>query len=81
NRNARFKTVIALNLGEKSEIFTGICAGEILKEQKGSDGFGYDPVFKPEGKSETFAQMSSEEKNRLSHRGLALKKLIEYLSK
>ncbi len=81
NRNARFKTVIALKLGEKSEIFTGICKGEILKEQKGTDGFGYDPIFKPYGKSETFAQMSSEEKNKLSHRGLALQKLINYLTK
>lgn len=80
NRAARFKTVIALNLGEHQNLFAGICTGKILTQRKGSLGFGYDAVFQPNGKEETFAQMSLEEKSELSHRGIALRELIEYLS-
>ncbi len=79
HRKAQFKTVIALTLGNRQKTFTGICKGEILRERKGSSGFGYDPVFMPEGYTQSFAEMALEEKNKISHRGKALKKLIHYL--
>lgn len=81
NRNAQFKTVIALNLDGHQLLFTGICKGIITTEKIGTEGFGYDSVFKPEGSYKTFAQMSLEEKAQISHRGIALKNLIGYLSK
>ena len=80
NRKAKFKTVIALILNGKEYFFEGEVKGEILKEKKGSDGFGYDPIFKPNGYDETFAQMSIELKNKISHRGLAVKKLVAFLN-
>ena len=80
NRVARFKTVIALILNGKEYFFEGEIVGKILKEKKGSDGFGYDPIFKPDGYKETFAQMSIELKNKISHRGLAVKKLVAFLN-
>lgn len=80
SRKAKFKTVIALILNDKEYFFEGEVKGEILKEKKGSDGFGYDPIFKPEKYKETFAQMSIELKNKISHRGLAVKKLVAYLN-
>ena len=80
NRSARFKTVIALVLGERAFTFPGICEGEIISEKRGDQGFGYDPVFKPVGYSTTFAEMSLEEKSKISHRGRATRKLIEFLS-
>lgn len=79
NRKAHFKTVIALHIGQNIEDFTGICRGEILSAPRGKKGFGYDPIFQPEGALESFAQMPQEEKNRISHRGQALEKLIVYL--
>jgi XTP/dITP diphosphohydrolase len=79
NRNARFKTVIALNLDGEQHLFTGIVDGEITTERAGDNGFGYDPVFKPEGLSYTFAQISIDEKQALSHRGRAVGQLIEFL--
>jgi XTP/dITP diphosphohydrolase len=79
NRNARFKTVIALNLDGEQHLFTGIVDGEITTERAGDNGFGYDPVFKPEGLSYTFAQISLDEKQALSHRGRAVGQLIEFL--
>ena len=79
NRNAQFKTVIALNLNGNQSLFTGIIKGKIIEEKIGSNGFGYDPIFLPDGYSETFAQMNSETKNAISHRGIALKKMIDYL--
>ena len=79
NRKAKFKTVIALILNGKEYFFEGDVNGEILQEKKGSDGFGYDPIFKPEGHKETFAQMSIGLKNKISHRGLAVKKLVSFL--
>ncbi len=79
NRNARFKTVIALNLDGQQHIFTGTVNGEITHEQAGDKGFGYDPVFKPEGLSYTFAQISLDEKALLSHRGRAVQQLISFL--
>ena len=78
-RNAQFKTVIALNLNGKQILFTGIARGEITLEKTGNQGFGYDPIFKPEGFLETFAQLSLEEKGKISHRGKAMKQLIEFL--
>ena len=79
NRKAQFKTVIALNIDGEQHLFTGIVKGEITKEQEGNNGFGYDPVFKPEGLSYTFAQLSLDEKARLSHRAKAVAQLMEYL--
>ena len=79
NRKAKFKTVIALILNGKEYFFEGDVSGEILQEKTGSDGFGYDPIFKPEGYKETFAQMSISLKNKISHRGLAVKKLVSFL--
>lgn len=81
NRQAQFKTVIALNMEDHQYLFPGICKGVITHERRGSGGFGYDAVFQPDGSEKTFAEMSLEEKSRISHRGLALKDLIEYLSK
>lgn len=80
NRSAQFRTVIAF-IDEKGNehIFEGICRGEILPEKRGEKGFGYDPVFQPEGYDKSFAELSGEEKNKISHRGLAIQKFIEYL--
>lgn len=79
NRNARFKTVIALSLSSSEMAFEGICAGEIIDQARGEKGFGYDPIFKPIGYSITFAEMNSEEKGRISHRGKAIAQLVAYL--
>lgn len=81
NRKAQFRTSIALNLNEETYSFEGICSGEILKEKLGEKGFGYDPIFKPNNHNVSFAQMSSEEKNKISHRGLAIQKLVKFLNK
>ena len=78
-RNAQFKTVIALNLNGSQHLFTGIARGEITLEKSGNQGFGYDPIFKPEGYEATFAQLSLEEKGIISHRGRATKQLIAFL--
>ncbi|MES2514077.1 MAG: non-canonical purine NTP diphosphatase [Bacteroidota bacterium] len=80
NRNAHFKTAIALVIGSKEYLFEGIINGKIIAEKKGTDGFGYDPVFIPDGYTETFAQMSSETKNAISHRSIAVKKMIAFLN-
>ena len=79
NRNAQFKTVIALNLKGKQHLFTGIASGEITLEKMGTGGFGYDPIFKPNGYENTFAELSLEVKNEISHRGKATKALLEFL--
>lgn len=79
NRNARFRTAIALNIDGKQHIFEGICEGEILLEKKGDGGFGYDPIFKPKGFNQSFAEMNSIEKGKISHRGRAVQKLIQFL--
>ena len=81
NRKARFRTVIALLCEGKEYIFEGIVEGEILTEKSGQEGFGYDPIFSPEGKGISFAEMSAEEKNQISHRGRAVEKLIAWLKK
>jgi XTP/dITP diphosphohydrolase len=80
NRNARFRTVISLILNGETLTFEGIVNGRITEGLSGREGFGYDPVFIPEGYDITFAQMSLKEKNNISHRGKAIKKLVDYLS-
>lgn len=79
NRKARFRTVISLIADGREVQFEGIVEGEILREKRGKDGFGYDPVFRPIGYEQSFAEMSPDEKNRISHRGRAVQKLIGYL--
>lgn len=79
NRTAQFKTVIALNLNGTQRLFTGIAKGKITTEKSGSQGFGYDPIFQPEGYNETFAELALETKNQISHRGKATQLLISYL--
>lgn len=81
NRNARFKTVIALITENEQKCFEGVIEGEITIETKGKGGFGYDPVFLPIGTGKTFAEMTEDEKNKISHRGRALIGLIDYLGK
>ena len=76
---ARFRTVIALILNGKEFIFEGVIKGKIIKERKGENGFGYDPIFIPDGYSKTFAEMKAQEKNKISHRGIAVDKLAEFL--
>jgi XTP/dITP diphosphohydrolase len=79
-RAAQFKTVIALNLNGEQHLFTGIAKGEITLKKIGNQGFGYDPIFQPEGFTETFAQLPLELKNEISHRGKATKQLLMHLS-
>lgn len=79
NRKANFKTVIALNLKGETFLFTGIANGEITTEKRGFHGFGYDPIFQPEGFSYTFAEISITEKAKISHRAKAVEQLIEFL--
>ena len=81
NRNARFRTVIALiQQGELHE-FEGIVNGQIIRERRGGEGFGYDPIFQPDGYDQTFAELGTEVKNHISHRARATKKLCEFLKK
>ena len=79
NRKARFKTVIALLLNGEEHLFEGIVNGTIGFEKKGNEGFGYDPIFIPEGYKKTFAQIGLKEKNKISHRKRAVKKLIDFV--
>lgn len=79
NRSAQFRTVITLITKEGTHQFEGVVKGQILTERKGQGGFGYDPVFLPDGSSKTLSEMTMEEKNKISHRGIAVKKLIEFL--
>jgi XTP/dITP diphosphohydrolase len=79
NRNARFRTVIALIMGGKVHLFEGMINGKIIHERRGTSGFGYDPVFVPDGYDLTFAEMPPELKNSISHRALAVNKLAEFL--
>ena len=80
NRKAQFKTVIALVGIDETKTFEGICKGAITHEKHGDQGFGYDPIFRPEGYQETFAQMPLTEKNKIGHRGKAVQQLITFLS-
>lgn len=79
-RSAHFLTVIALHIFNKTVVFEGKVDGTIINEKRGTNGFGYDPIFVPENETRTFAEMSSEEKNAMSHRGRALEKMINFLS-
>lgn len=81
NRNAHFKTVIALSLNNKLKTFTGICKGKITEARHGNKGFGYDSIFKAEGYDKTFAEISLDEKNKIGHRGKAVQELIQFLNK
>lgn len=81
NRNARFRSVISLILDGKEYLFEGIVNGKIITEKKGNKGFGYDPIFVPEGYSETFAELGNDIKNKISHRALAVKQLCDFLNK
>ena len=80
NRNAHFRTVISLIIKGKEYSFEGKVEGEILHQKTGIDGFGYDPIFKPTGYDQSFAEMTMKQKNEISHRGVAVKKLIHFLS-
>jgi len=80
DRSAQFKTVIALNISGQQHLFTGIAKGEIMHDKTGNHGFGYDPVFRPETYTETFAVLSSEIKNKISHRAKATQQLIDFLN-
>jgi len=79
-RNAQFRTLITLILNKSTFSFEGIVRGEIISEKRGENGFGYDPIFVPEGEIRTFAEMSLEEKNKHSHRARAFQKMIEFLN-
>jgi len=79
NRNAKFRTVIALIIKGKENLFEGECNGKITKTKSGAEGFGYDPIFTPEGNEITFAEMSKQEKGVISHRGKAVKQLVGFL--
>ncbi len=79
NRKARFRTVISLVINGMETQFEGIVEGEILTEKKGNSGFGYDPIFRPLGFNQTFAEMSLTDKNKISHRGRAVEKLVSFL--
>lgn len=80
DRNANFKTVIALNYNNESHQFTGICKGSIITQTQGDGGFGYDPIFQPEKYNQTFAELPLSEKNKIGHRGKAVKSLIDFLN-
>ena len=79
NRKAQFRTAICLIEGGEEHLFEGIVRGTILQEKRGTAGFGYDPIFQPEGYTETFAEMGNEEKNKISHRARAVQKLVQKL--
>lgn len=81
NRKAQFRTAICLIEGGMEHLFEGVVKGEIIEKKRGCSGFGYDPVFVPEGYTETFAEMGSEEKNKISHRARATQKLCDYLNR
>lgn len=80
NRKAQFRTAFALIINGKEHLFEGIIKGEIIKTRRGNSGFGYDPIFVPEGYSQTFAEMGNELKNKISHRAIATNKLCKFLN-
>lgn len=80
NRNARFRCVISLMLNGQEYFFEGSVEGTITRQRSGQSGFGYDPIFRPEGYSKTFSELSADEKNEISHRGRAIAKMVEFLS-
>lgn len=80
NRKARFRTVVSLIIDGKEKCFEGIIEGKIIQERKGNEGFGYDPVFIPNGQELTFAEMEATLKNKISHRAIAMQKMADYLA-
>lgn len=80
DRSAQFRTVVALVTSTEEFTFDGICEGEITTAQRGEKGFGYDPIFQPKGYSETFAELASSIKNKISHRGRAIQKFVDFLN-
>ncbi|MDD5507424.1 MAG: RdgB/HAM1 family non-canonical purine NTP pyrophosphatase [Bacteroidales bacterium] len=80
NRRARFRTVISLIIDRKEAQFEGVAQGTIITEKRGTEGFGYDPIFLPDGFNQTFAEMNLEQKNQVSHRYRAFRKLMDYLN-
>ena len=80
NRKAQFRTAFALIIDGKEHLFEGVIKGEIIKTRRGNSGFGYDPIFVPEGYSQTFAEMGNELKNQISHRAIATNKLCKFLN-
>lgn len=81
NRTAQFRTVIALVINGKEHLFDGVIKGKIIEEKRGDTGFGYDPIFMPEGYGQTFAELGNDVKNSISHRALAMEKLVGFLLK
>lgn len=81
NRKANFKTVICLNINGEQHLFTGIINGTIIEEKIGTNGFGYDPIFVADGYNKTFAELTMEEKSSISHRGIAVKQLVDFCMK
>ena len=79
NRRARFRTVISLLVGDEEHLFEGVVEGRIVERESGAEGFGYEPLFVPDGSDRTFAEMSPDEKNAVSHRGRAVRKLVAFL--
>ena len=79
NRNSRFKTIISLIIDGQSVNFEGVVEGKITEEKRGTNGFGYDPIFQPNGYASTFGEMSLKEKNKISHRSIAINKMVQYL--
>ena len=79
NRGAQFRTVVALLIGEETRFFEGVVRGTIISERRGQGGFGYDPIFVPDGYEGTFAELGNEVKNRISHRAQAVRLLVHYL--
>lgn len=79
NRNARFRTIVALVDGDEEFTFEGICNGEITEDQRGTEGFGYDPIFRPDGYDQTFAELDGSTKNMISHRGKAVENFVKFL--
>ena len=79
NRNSRFKTIISLIIDGQSVNFEGVVEGKITEEKRGRNGFGYDPIFQPNGYASTFGEMSLKEKNKISHRSIAINKMVQYL--
>ncbi|WP_103665386.1 RdgB/HAM1 family non-canonical purine NTP pyrophosphatase [Gracilimonas amylolytica] len=79
NRNARFRTIVALVDGDEEFTFEGICNGEIIEDQRGTEGFGYDPIFRPDGYDQTFAELDGSTKNMISHRGKAVENFVKFL--
>ena len=80
NRNASFRTVICLIINNKTYLFEGVVNGKITEERVGHDGFGYDPIFIPQGYDKTFSELTINEKNAISHRGIAINKLVNFLN-